>query len=175
MRPGSSRSSTSGPACPPRATCTRSLKGSTRSFAWSTWTRIRSCWLAYGRALLGTDDNTTVITADLRDPDAIFEHPEVRRLIDPSEPFAVLLGGVMMHLEYAEDPEGIAARIRALFPSGGIWCTRVAATPVTLLTPCSSEVSAKSPDLNRSGSPRAPARPRRPRPVGPPARRSRSA
>jgi hypothetical protein len=75
--------------------------------------------LAYGRALLSTDDNTTVITADLRDPDGIFEDPEVRRLIDTSEPFAVLLGGVMMHLEDHEDPEGVAARLRARLPSGG--------------------------------------------------------
>ncbi len=65
--------------------------------------------LAYGRALLSSNDNTTVITADLRDPDAIFEHPEVRRLIDTSEPFAVLLGGVMMHLEDDEDPLGVAS------------------------------------------------------------------
>jgi S-adenosyl methyltransferase len=75
--------------------------------------------LAYGRALLSTDDNTTVITADLRDPDGIFEDPEVRRLIDTDEPFAVLLGGVMMHLEDEEDPAGVAARIRAHLPSGG--------------------------------------------------------
>ncbi len=52
--------------------------------------------LAFGRALLSANDNTTVITADLREPDAIFEQPEVNRLIDTSEPFAVLLGGVMM-------------------------------------------------------------------------------
>jgi S-adenosyl methyltransferase len=75
--------------------------------------------LAYGRALLSTDDNTTVITADLRDPDGIFENAEVRRLIDMNEPFAVLLGGVMMHLEDEEDPAGVAARIRAHLPSGG--------------------------------------------------------
>jgi hypothetical protein len=75
--------------------------------------------LAYGRALLSTDDNTTVITADLRNPDEIFEDGEVRRLIDMNEPFAVLLGGVMMHLEDDEDPAGVAARIRAQLPSGG--------------------------------------------------------
>jgi SAM-dependent methyltransferase len=75
--------------------------------------------LAYARALLSTDDNTTVITADLRNPDEIFADPEVRRLIDMNEPFAVLLGGVMMHLEDDEDPAGVAARIRDRLPSGG--------------------------------------------------------
>lgn len=75
--------------------------------------------LAYGRALLDTDDNTTVITADLRRPAEIFADPEVRRLIDTSEPFAVLLGGVMMHLEDEEDPVGVVAYIRDQLPSGG--------------------------------------------------------
>lgn len=75
--------------------------------------------LAYGRALLSGNDNTTVIMADLRNPDAIFEHPDVRRLIDASEPFAVLLGGILMHLEDEEDPVGVTARIRARLPSGG--------------------------------------------------------
>jgi SAM-dependent methyltransferase len=75
--------------------------------------------LAYGRALLSKSDNTTVITADLREPDAIFELPEVHRLINTSEPFAILLGGVMMHLEPHEDPVGVAARLRDHLPSGG--------------------------------------------------------
>lgn len=75
--------------------------------------------LAHARALLATDSSTTVIKADLREPDVIFEHPETRRLIDPDEPFAVLLGGILMHLEDEEDPEGIAAAIRERLPSGG--------------------------------------------------------
>ncbi|GAA4835788.1 SAM-dependent methyltransferase [Saccharopolyspora rosea] len=75
--------------------------------------------LAHGRALLATDASTTVIKADLREPDVIFDHPETRRLIDADEPFAVLLGGILMHLEDEEDPEGIAAAIRERIPSGG--------------------------------------------------------
>lgn len=75
--------------------------------------------LAYGRALLSKNDNTSVVTADLRDPDAIFAEPEVKRLLDTSEPFAILLGGVMMHLEQHEDPEGVAAKLRDRLPSGG--------------------------------------------------------
>ncbi|GAA0517081.1 SAM-dependent methyltransferase [Saccharopolyspora thermophila] len=75
--------------------------------------------LAHARALLATDARTTVINADLREPDAIFGHPETARLIDFSQPFAVLLGGVLMHLEDEEDPEGVAADIRGRLPSGG--------------------------------------------------------
>ncbi|MEU6262214.1 SAM-dependent methyltransferase [Saccharopolyspora shandongensis] len=75
--------------------------------------------LAHGRALLANETTTTVINADLRHPDMIFEHPEAERLIDATEPFAVLLGGILMHLEDEEDPEGVAASIRDRLPSGG--------------------------------------------------------
>ncbi|MER7011561.1 SAM-dependent methyltransferase [Saccharopolyspora sp. NPDC000359] len=75
--------------------------------------------LAHSRALLAANDRTTFLNADLREPEAIFTHPETKRLIDQSEPFAVLLGGVLMHLEDEEDPEGVAAGIRDRLPSGG--------------------------------------------------------
>jgi hypothetical protein len=75
--------------------------------------------LAHGRALLANYSSTTVINADLREPDTIFGHPETQRLINGTEPFAVLLGGILMHLEDEEDPEGVAASIRNRLPSGG--------------------------------------------------------
>lgn len=75
--------------------------------------------LAHGRALLATDDNTSLVQGDVREPEAIFDHAETRRLIDPQRPFAVLLGGILMHLEVEEDPDGVAARIRERLPSGG--------------------------------------------------------
>ena len=75
--------------------------------------------LAHARALLATDDNTAVIDADLREPARIFGHPETQRLIDTTEPFAILLGGVLMHLEDEEDPEGVAADLRDRLPVGG--------------------------------------------------------
>ncbi|QUH02403.1 SAM-dependent methyltransferase [Saccharopolyspora erythraea] len=75
--------------------------------------------LAHGRALLATDTRTAVIQGDLREADAVFDHPETRQLIDTTEPFAVLLGGILMHLEDEEDPEGVAAGIRDRLPAGG--------------------------------------------------------
>lgn len=74
--------------------------------------------LANGRALLSANENTIVITADLRDPDAIFENPETRRLLDLSRPLAVILGGILMHIEDEENPHGIVATIRDRLPSG---------------------------------------------------------
>lgn len=60
--------------------------------------------LAHGRALLSSDDNTTVIHADLRDPEAIFSHPDLRRLIDFDEPVAVIFSAILHHLNDDENP-----------------------------------------------------------------------
>nr|WP_235877861.1 SAM-dependent methyltransferase [Saccharopolyspora karakumensis] len=46
--------------------------------------------LAHGRALLADNDATTVITADMRTPEAVVDHPATRNLIDSSQPVAVL-------------------------------------------------------------------------------------
>jgi SAM-dependent methyltransferase len=55
--------------------------------------------LAHGRALLSNERTTTVITADVRDADSIFENPVTRELIDFDEPFAVLAASILHHLE----------------------------------------------------------------------------
>jgi hypothetical protein len=47
--------------------------------------------LAFGRALLATDDNTIVATADMRSPADVLDHPETRELIDFDEPVGVLM------------------------------------------------------------------------------------
>jgi SAM-dependent methyltransferase len=54
--------------------------------------------LAHARALLAQDDSTVVITADMRDHEAILAHPDVRRLIDFDEPLAVLFLSVGHHI-----------------------------------------------------------------------------
>jgi SAM-dependent methyltransferase len=54
--------------------------------------------LAHARALLAEDASTTVSTADMRDPEAVIAMPEVARLIDFSEPVAVLYLSVGHHL-----------------------------------------------------------------------------
>jgi hypothetical protein len=56
--------------------------------------------------------NTTAIQADLREPDAILDHPEVREVIDFDQPVAVLLVAVLHFIGDAEDPAGLVARLR---------------------------------------------------------------
>ncbi|MBO4273134.1 SAM-dependent methyltransferase [Microbispora triticiradicis] len=74
--------------------------------------------LVHGRALLATNGSTTVIEADIRDPESILNHPGVRDLIDFKQPVALLLFAILHHLNDHEDPHAIAARFRDALPSG---------------------------------------------------------
>ncbi len=53
--------------------------------------------------------NTGVIEADLRDPKAIMEHKELRRLLDLDRPIAILLLFALNHIADRDDPAGIVA------------------------------------------------------------------
>lgn len=74
--------------------------------------------LSHARALLDENDRTVVITADLRDVDGVLGHPEVGRLIDFTEPLAVLLVGMLHHFPDDKDPETIAAAYVDAMPLG---------------------------------------------------------
>ncbi|GIJ43305.1 hypothetical protein Val02_01910 [Virgisporangium aliadipatigenens] len=74
--------------------------------------------IAHGRALLADNGSTTVIEADIRSPESILEHPEVRDRIDFDEPVGLLLLSILHHVHDAEDPAAIAAILRAALPSG---------------------------------------------------------
>ncbi|MFC9438038.1 SAM-dependent methyltransferase [Nocardia sp. NPDC057030] len=63
--------------------------------------------LAHGRALLATDAGTTVFQADLRNPRAIREHPEVVDLIDFDQPVAVIFSAILHHLNDDEAPAAV--------------------------------------------------------------------
>ncbi|QVQ53381.1 SAM-dependent methyltransferase [Spiractinospora alimapuensis] len=73
--------------------------------------------LAHGRAILASDDNATVITADVRDVDSVFDNPDLRDLIDLDEPYAILVASVLHHLPDGED-QRVAAELRARIASG---------------------------------------------------------
>jgi SAM-dependent methyltransferase len=62
--------------------------------------------------------NTTAMQADLREPDAILERPEVREAIDFDQPVAILVVAVLHFIQDAEDPVGIVARLRNAMAPG---------------------------------------------------------
>lgn len=67
--------------------------------------------LAHGRALLVEDERTTVIQADMRDTETIFNHPDTLRLIDFSQPVAVLFNSVF-HCIPDSETDGPPAVVR---------------------------------------------------------------
>ena len=73
--------------------------------------------VTHSRALLA-GDNTAAIEADLRDPDSVMGHPEVRELIDFDQPIALLLMAILHFVPDDEDPYGIVARFRDALPAG---------------------------------------------------------
>jgi hypothetical protein len=74
--------------------------------------------LAHGRALLADGGSATVIQADLREPNAILEHPEVRRFIDFERPIGLLLFAILHHLSDDEDPGGVTRTLIDALPPG---------------------------------------------------------
>ncbi|WCN84142.1 SAM-dependent methyltransferase [Micromonospora sp. LH3U1] len=69
--------------------------------------------LAHARALLtsSSEGATAYIDADLRDPERILAHPELRRTIDLSQPVALMLVAVLHFVPDDDDP---SARVRHL-------------------------------------------------------------
>jgi SAM-dependent methyltransferase len=68
--------------------------------------------LAHGRALLATNQTTTVITADMREPDTILSHPDVTARIDFTRPVAVLFVAVFHFIQDTERPAEILRTFR---------------------------------------------------------------
>jgi S-adenosyl methyltransferase len=69
-------------------------------------------------ARLAGDANTRVILADLRDPAAILAQPQVRELIDFSQPVALLLLGVLYFITDDEGPGQLIGAYRDSLPQG---------------------------------------------------------
>jgi len=71
--------------------------------------------LAHSRALK-TGGNTVVIEADLRNPQAILDHPGARKLIDFGQPLVVLLVAVLHFISDDDNPPAIVAAIIDALP-----------------------------------------------------------
>jgi hypothetical protein len=75
--------------------------------------------LAHGQALLADNSTTTVILGDLLRPETVFDDPAVCSNLDQSQPFAVLLAGMLHLLSDAQNPAGVAAAVTERISSGG--------------------------------------------------------
>ncbi len=73
--------------------------------------------VAHSRQMLTGNDRTGVIQEDLRRPEQILHHPEVRGLLDFDQPIAVMIVAVLNFVPDEDDPAGILATVRdALAP-----------------------------------------------------------
>jgi hypothetical protein len=70
------------------------------------------------RSLLAENPYAQVIEGDLRDPESILYHREVLRLLDFSEPVAVLTVAVLHFIPDSADPAGILKRLGDAMVSG---------------------------------------------------------
>lgn len=79
---------------------------------------------SYADLLLSSPSNTRVIVADIRDPDRLLAEPQLRDLLDFSQPVGLLITGVLHFVADAEDPWRIMARyVGALAPESYVGLT----------------------------------------------------
>ncbi|TMR22452.1 SAM-dependent methyltransferase [Nonomuraea turkmeniaca] len=72
--------------------------------------------LVHARAILADNAHTEVVQADVRNIDAILDHPDVRRLIDFGEPIAVVMVALLHFLADADDPAAIVDTLEEALP-----------------------------------------------------------
>jgi S-adenosyl methyltransferase len=78
---------------------------------------VDSIAVSHARALLASEQ-TEAIWGDLCRPDEILADPDVRKLIDFSQPVAVLAVSVLHSIADESDPAGAMARLRAVMAPG---------------------------------------------------------
>ncbi|HVV18432.1 MAG TPA: SAM-dependent methyltransferase, partial [Pseudonocardiaceae bacterium] len=64
--------------------------------------------------------NATILQADIRDPLAILDDPETRRLLDFDRPIGLLVVGVLLFIADADDPAGMIATYRDRLAPGSL-------------------------------------------------------
>ncbi|MGW0243062.1 SAM-dependent methyltransferase [Micromonospora chalcea] len=76
--------------------------------------------LAHARALLtsSADGVTAYLDADLRDPERILAHPDLRRTLDLSQPVALMLLAVLHFVPDGEDPYALVDTLLDALPAG---------------------------------------------------------
>ncbi|MFE6164004.1 SAM-dependent methyltransferase [Streptomyces sp. NPDC056486] len=75
---------------------------------------------AHGDALLSRSGTTNIVLADLRRPQDVVNHPDVRRLIDFDEPVALFLVAILHFVTDEEQPKQIVAALRDALPAGSL-------------------------------------------------------
>ena len=72
----------------------------------------------HGNALLSRTGTTSIVLGDVRDPRAVLDHPDVRKVIDFDRPVALLLVALLHFLTDEENPRQVVATLRDALPAG---------------------------------------------------------
>ena len=72
----------------------------------------------YGRALLEANDRTRFVSADLTEPKTLLAHPDVVQHLDLTRPLALILCGILHHVDDELDPVKIMRKYIDALPSG---------------------------------------------------------
>jgi SAM-dependent methyltransferase len=75
--------------------------------------------VAESQDLLAGNESATAIRGDVSDPRGILDHPEVRRLLDPRQPFGLLLVSVLHFVPEDKVAYDAVAELVAALPPGG--------------------------------------------------------
>ncbi|GAA3165326.1 SAM-dependent methyltransferase [Planomonospora alba] len=74
--------------------------------------------MAHGRAILADNPHTSVVQADMREPEELLAHPEIRARIDFGEPVAVLLLAMLHFIPEDAAAEAVVATVRKALAPG---------------------------------------------------------
>jgi trans-aconitate methyltransferase len=66
--------------------------------------------VVHSRSILSGNDRAVAVLEDARNPEAILDHPEIRRLIDLDEPVALLMVALLHYLPDEDDPYDVVTR-----------------------------------------------------------------
>ena len=72
----------------------------------------------HANALLTGGGTTSIVLADLREPEVILDHPKTRALIDFGQPVGLLLVAILHFITEVENPSRILATLRNALPEG---------------------------------------------------------
>lgn len=82
----------------------------------------------HASALLTGEGSTRFITADLRDPDNVLNHPQTRELLDFGQPAGLLMTAVLHFVSDGSDPYGLVQRyVAELAPGSYLALTHITA------------------------------------------------
>ncbi len=77
--------------------------------------------VSHSQLMLAGNDNATVVRGDFCEPGEVLETPEVRRLLDFSQPIGLLMVAVFHFVADERDPAAIVARYRDALAPGSLF------------------------------------------------------